>query len=321
MKNGRKRRHWHPGLIAAIDVIVIGMALIVFALFDHAWVREMDVEVSEQTQELMERLEEAEEAAQLEENPLRDKFADKFTDGEPYWEGDTYTGRNLSVSFSTGQMYTSVYHVQDIYVRDIDCLATAFGQDTYGKGYTENAVSLAARKNAVGAINGDFYYMGSLSVIIRNGEVYRDSVDPFESVLVLFRDGTMEIYENGEFTVEELLEREAWQTWSFGPSLLDENGCAVTEYTRKNPEENPRTVIGMVEPGHYMFIVVDGRQIGYSEGMTYIELAELCQQLGLQVAYNLDGGGSTRMIFRGEQVSVPSEERSLSDIIYIADVY
>lgn len=321
MKRRGKFRQLHPALIAAIDVVAIGLALIVFALYDHAWVREMETEISEETMELMERLEEAELAAQMEEDPLSDKFADKFTDGEPYWQGDTYTGRNLSVTFTSGQMNTSVYYVQDIYVRDIRCLATAFGQDSYGKGYTEDALELAARKNAVGAINGDFYYMGSLSVIIRNGELYRDTVDPFESVLALFEDGTMEIYENGQFTVEELLERGVWQTWSFGPSLLDENGRAVTEYTRKNPEANPRTAIGMVEPGHYMFIVVDGRQDGYSEGMTYVELAQLCEQLGLTMAYNLDGGGSTRMIFGGAQVSIPSEERELSDIVYVTDVY
>ena len=89
----------------------------------------------------------------------------------------------------------------------------------------------------------------------------------------------MEIFENGQFTVAGLLEKGVWQTWSFGPALLDANGKAVTEYTRKNPEANPRTAIGMYEPGHYAFIVVDGRQDGYSEGMTYIQLAQMCEQM------------------------------------------
>jgi len=335
MKNQGKLKQLHPALIALIDVAVIGLALIVFALFDHAWPRAMETEISEETLQLMARLQEAEQAAQLAQQtqqtqdepqkpavePLSGKFADRFTDGEPYWNGSTYVGRNLNVTFSSGQMNTSVYYLQDIYVRDIRCLATALGQDTYGKGYTEDAVELANRKNAIGAINGDFYYMGSLSVIVRNGELYRDSVDPLESVLALYKDGTMEVYEMGQFSVADLISRGVWQTWSFGPALLDANGKAVTEYTRKNPEANPRTAIGMVEPGHYMFIVVDGRQDGYSEGMTYVELAQLCEQLGLTVAYNLDGGGSTRMVFDGQTVSVPSEERELSDIVYVADVY
>lgn len=327
MKKTNGRKQMHPALVALMDVALIGLALIVFALYDHAWPRQMEAEVSEETLALMERLKQAELQTEQEQQtqptvqPLSEKFADRFTDGEPYWQDSTYVGRNLNVTLTSGQKNTSVYYLQDIYVRDIRCLATAFGQDIYGKGYTEDAVSMAERKKAVGAINGDFYYMGSLSVIVRNGELYRDSVDPLESVLALYKDGTMEIYENGSFTVQELLSRGVWQTWSFGPALLDENGKAVTEYTRKNPEANPRTAIGMFEPGHYMFIVVDGRQDGYSEGMSYVELAQLCEELGLTVAYNLDGGGSTRMVFNGQTVSVPSEGRELSDIVYVADVY
>ncbi len=328
MKKTGKLRQLHPALIALIDVAAIGLALIVFALFDHAWPRAMDTEVSPETLALMARLEAAEDAAEAQTSggaavqPLAEKFADKFTDGEPYWENENkYVGRNMSVTFSSGQMNMSTYFLQDIYVRDIQCLATAFGQDTYGKGYAENALGMSNRLNALGLINGDFYYMGSLSVIVRNGELYRDSVDPLESVLALFEDGTMEIYENGQFTVADLVSRGVWQTWSFGPALLDAEAKAVTEFERKNPEPNPRTAIGMFEPGHYMFIVVDGRQDGYSEGMTYVELAQLCEQLGLKVAYNLDGGDSSRMIFNGKVASNPSDHRALSDVVYVKDIY
>jgi exopolysaccharide biosynthesis protein len=38
--------------------------------------------------------------------------------------------------------------------------------------------------------------------------------------------------------------------------------------------KNPRSAIGYYEPGHYCFIVVDGRQNGYSDGMTLDELAQ-----------------------------------------------
>lgn len=324
MKKSRKSRQLHPALLALIDVCLIGAALIVFALYDHAWPREMERDVSEGTlamMEMMETIGSGEEEETQESIPLERKFADRFTDGEPRWEGNTYIGRNLNVTLTSGETEGSVWYVQDIYIRDINCLKTAFGQDLYGKGYDEEAVSLADRHNAIGAINGDFYYMGSLSVIVRNGELYRDAVDPLESVLALFKDGSMEIYEHGQFTVADLIKKGVWQTWSFGPALLDENGKAVTEYTRKNPEANPRTAIGMYEPGHYAFIVVDGRQDGYSEGMTYIQLAQMCEQMGLTLAYNLDGGGSTRMIYGGQTVSHPSEERDLSDIVYVTDAY
>ncbi len=70
-----------------------------------------------------------------------------------------------------------------------------------------------------------------------------------------------------------------------------------------------------------MFVVVDGRQSGYSEGVTLTELADIMVDLGATTAYNLDGGGSSTMYFDGEVINSPSNggERATSDILYIAD--
>ena len=51
------------------------------------------------------------------------------------------------------------------------------------------------------------------------------------------------------------------------------------------------------------------------------EFAEIFVSLGAEVAYNLDGGGSTAMIFQGNLVNNPlgkGQERGTSDIVYIA---
>jgi exopolysaccharide biosynthesis protein len=63
----------------------------------------------------------------------------------------------------------------------------------------------------------------------------------------------------------------------------------------------------------------DGRDTGYSAGVTMTELAEIMQGLGATTAYNLDGGGSATMVFGGDVVNSPSEgnERGVSDILYI----
>ncbi|MBQ1418697.1 MAG: phosphodiester glycosidase family protein, partial [Firmicutes bacterium] len=53
------------------------------------------------------------------------------------------------------------------------------------------------------------------------------------------------------------------------------------------------------------------------------ELAEFLQELGVETAYNLDGGGSSTMVYQGEVVNNPTtsgnsvKERSVSDIVYI----
>ena len=64
---------------------------------------------------------------------------------------------------------------------------------------------------------------------------------------------------------------------------------------------HPRTAVGVDESGRRLhLVVVDGRQPGYSEGMTRYELAVLMQELDCWDAGNLDGGGSSVMILRGE---------------------
>ena len=83
----------------------------------------------------------------------------------------------------------------------------------------------------------------------------------------------------------------------------------------------PRTGVGVVEGNHFLFVVVDGRSSGYSRGVTMSEFAQLFVDLGASVAYNLDGGGSSAMVFNGALVNNPlghGQERGTSDILYVA---
>ena len=65
------------------------------------------------------------------------------------------------------------------------------------------------------------------------------------------------------------------------------------------PVRHPRTAVGYDSTARrLLFVTVDGRQPGYSEGMTLRELAWLMGELGAHDALNLDGGGSTAMVVR-----------------------
>ena len=68
---------------------------------------------------------------------------------------------------------------------------------------------------------------------------------------------------------------------------------------------HPRTAAGLDREGHFLYlVVVDGRQPGYSEGMTTYELAGLLKGIGCWDALNLDGGGSSVMAVRGAEASL-----------------
>ena len=88
-----------------------------------------------------------------------------------------------------------------------------------------------------------------------------------------------------------------------------------------NGKANPLCAIGYYEPGHYCFVLVDGRQKGYSWGMAHADLAQVFYDLGCKVAFNLDGGDTAVMTYLGEWRNQPeaSNPRETSDILYIAE--
>ena len=111
---------------------------------------------------------------------------------------------------------------------------------------------------------------------------------------------------------------------SFGPALIENGTISVTEEDEvgKAMASNPRTAIGIIDNLHYVFVVSDGRT-EESEGLSLLELAEFMDSIGVETAYNLDGGGSSTMYFNGEVVNNPTtsgrsvKERSVSDIVCI----
>jgi exopolysaccharide biosynthesis protein len=180
---------------------------------------------------------------------------------------------------------------------------------------------MAENNDAVLTISGDFYGNSEEGVVIRNGVLYRSVVNDAD-ICVLFTDGTMKTYSPEEFDVDEVIQKGAWQAWTFGPELLDGSGNVLSSFNTTSylNEENPRCALGYIEEGHYIFVVVDGRDVGYSKGATLSELAQIMSDEGCLTAYNLDGGKSAAMVFDGEYVNQPSEGgRTISDIVYIGE--
>ncbi len=84
-----------------------------------------------------------------------------------------------------------------------------------------------------------------------------------------------------------------------GYKLLVQRGEAVAGLNTDDPE--PRTAVGLNQAGNRLIIVVvDGRQPGYSEGVTEAELAALLLEQKVYSAMNLDGGGSSTLVIQGE---------------------
>lgn len=211
----------------------------------------------------------------------------------------------------------------DVEVTDGTSILSAFANNTYGRNITDTTSDMAEENNAVLAINGDYYGARQSGYVIRNGVVYRNQGSNGED-MVISKDGTLSFISESDTTTDSLIQKQAWQVLSFGPVLVENGEVAVTENDEVGMAmaSNPRTAIGTVAKNHYLFVVSDGRT-SESAGLSLYELANFMKALGATNVYNLDGGGSSTMVFQGEVVNNPTtngnkiSERAVSDILYI----
>jgi len=316
-----------PAAAFALDALLIGCGLLVFALFHHVLPSVNPqgdtpvqlVSLSDITPPAQEVTAADTAVSDSDAQPEEEAEDLPFTD-EVIVTDTSYTSPNVAVTVTTGKYGKATYHIQDIYVRDISCLRTAFAKDTYGAWITDTTPNIAAANNAVCAINGDFYGASSTKgIVIRNGSFYRGNGSDKDDILVMYADGSMEVIPVSAYNEKTLLEKDVWQAWSFGPSMLTADGSAIAEFDSEIAYANPRTVIGYYEPGHYCFITIDGRT-KESKGMTFATLSKFCNSLGLTAAYNLDGGKTSMMTFGGKVINDAYQGgRKCSDIICVCD--
>lgn len=247
------------------------------------------------------------------------RFADKFTDGEVIRTENSYQSANVNVTLTQMREFGTEIYIADVYVKDISCLRTAFGKDTFGRGFYERANQISERKGGIVTITGDLYGGRKNGVVIRNGMLYREDLNLKRDVGVLYWDGSMKCFSPKDFNARIEMEQGAYQAWNFGPMLLDKDGNAMTEFNSKVNPANPRSAIGCFEPGHYCLVVVDGRSY-QSAGISLQNLSALMERLGCVAAYNLDGGETAAMAAGDELVSKPADGgRACSDFIMVID--
>lgn len=235
-----------------------------------------------------------------------------------------YHDDQIDIVLTTMRVENTTVYVADVQLADISLLKTALAGNTYARNLTETTSVQAANTGAILAINGDYYGAQERGYVLRNGVLYRASAQSGTDALVIGADGNFRIINEGETSADTLVREGAWQVLTFGPALVKDGQVTVSssDEVGRAMTSNPRTAIGQISEGHYLLVVSDGRT-KESTGLSLWQLAELMQSLGAQVAYNLDGGGSSTMVFQGRVVNNPTtngrsiRERSVSDIVYI----
>lgn len=235
-----------------------------------------------------------------------------------------YHDDQIDIVLTTMRVENTTVYVADVQIADISLLKTALAGNTYARNLTETTSVQAANAGAILAINGDYYGAQERGYVLRNGVLYRASAQSGTDALVIGADGNFRIINESETSADTLVREGAWQVLTFGPALVKDGQVTVSssDEVGRAMTSNPRTAIGQISEGHYLLVVSDGRT-KESTGLSLRQLAELMQSLGAQIAYNLDGGGSSTMVFQGRVVNSPTtngrsiRERSVSDIVYI----
>ncbi|MCF0157088.1 MAG: phosphodiester glycosidase family protein [Veillonella sp.] len=174
--------------------------------------------------------------------------------------------------------------------------------------------NIAKMNGAVAAINGGGFHdpngtgTGRLpyGFILHDGEyIIGKDVGPDEDVdfVGFSKSGNLIA---GNYDKTELGDMNAMEGITFGPPLIVDGKKMITEGDG-GWGVGPRTAIGQRRDGTVLFLVIDGRQPGYSLGATLRDVQDVLYEKGAYIAANLDGGSSSTLYLNGKVVNKPAD--------------
>lgn len=251
------------------------------------------------------------------------------TGGRPWLESGRisqteYRDESIHVTIEKGRAFDTDYYIARITIADPSQLRTVsaggFDSDMVAPGET-----IAKRVNAVLAINGDYFNFMQTGYVVRQGTVYRNLPTRSRDTLIVTADGNFHLVpKGGAENLAPYMDLPIVNSFNFGPILM-RNGVRTRAFKDKGDaplKRRQRMAIAQTGELSYACVCCESSVDVHSKGMELNDFAVLMKMLGLENAYNLDGGDSTMMIFLGERVNVPESPniRDVSDMIYFASL-
>lgn len=254
-------------------------------------------------------------------------------DPEGYKSETLYEDPTIRVSIETTRYCDTPMFVARVQIADASQLRTMMA-GSYGSQRTALATTLAERGGAVLAINGDYFSYIGTGLVVRQGHTYRKRADADFDVLMIDVNGDFHVAKKiDEATLDAAYSAlggsveeggSIVQAFTFGPVLVENGVRAHEEYQRadggaRKPAQ--RMVIAQDGPLSYVIVCCEGPDNKNSKGLTLEEMGQFMLGLGVQTAYNLDGGGSTNVIFNNKRIHRNPDLRKISDILYFASAH
>ena len=225
-------------------------------------------------------------------------------------------------------------HWAIIEIKDPSQLRAALSYDSFENKGTATAPELVAYLNPVVSINDDYVKMNNYKgFVLRQGVLYSDNLDDWSEEL---KQDVLIIDDHGDFSVvqkassadvharmDELESqgRKTWNVFTFGPVLVlngEEQQIKGSDSTHSVITATARTAICQLDTLKYAVFTADAPQTGY--GINCQELAGFILKVfpECKVAYNLDGGGSSKMFMGQKKVNKANGRREIYGMIYFA---
>lgn len=248
-----------------------------------------------------------------------------------YLSENVYEDASIRVDIERTQWKNTKCYIARVKIADASQLRTAPAY-AFNRDQTAPMEAIAQRVNAVLALNGDYFSyqlgMDGGGYLVRQGVKYNDKAIWGRDVLLIDPNG--DFYIEPKLTDELIAHYEAMgvvNSFNFGPGLVVDGVKLEECFSFYNQAEDraQRCAIAQVKRGEleYLCVVCEGSQQSEGGGMTIEEFADFVYSLGVENAYNLDGGNSSAMIFDGVKINAVGnkDSRPLSDIIYFASAW
>ncbi len=261
------------------------------------------------------------EPAPAPETPARDAEGFLEDGGEFIHEDDEaglwiYLSRTLQVEIRRQQddRIPLIWFETDIRTRGDERFRTVMTDPEHPGKKNRYPFDIAKEAGFVLGFSDDFYAermskKQTVGIIIREGEIIssktnrkRNSHLPNLDMMIQYPDGMLEVCECTEYTAEELIGKGAVNVFSFGPILIRDGIINEQMYSGYYRDLEPRHALGMIEPGHYLLLSVQGRRKD-SRGTMLQRVAEMMKERGVTQALNLDGGNTMALMFRGRMLN------------------
>ena len=248
---------------------------------------------------------------------------------EGYLSGTLYEDESISVEIEETAVGVCKCFIARIRITQPAQLRTMPAK-SFDRDNTKPILSMIRKANAVMTISGDYFSYQKFkgSYLVRQGVTYMKQPAATRDILIIDEKGDFYIEKapaKGKPVSVEAVEAHPGivNTFNFGPGLVvdgvkwdnpyNPGYCSASKKTR-------RVAICQVERGklEYVCVCCDGRET-YGGGLTLEEFADFVYSLGVENAYNLDGGNSAAFFLGEHQFNyVSGGTRDLSDIIYFA---